>query len=415
MSVTVLMPETGNLLKWHYAQGDSIKPGDLLCEIETDKTVMEIEAEVEGVLQKILVNEGASAVAAAEPLALIVSHEASRVVPDAAAPAQPAMVTDMPATVPARAEGGRIFSSPLARRLARESGIELSRIAGSGPGGRIVERDVIAATAARPDKPSVAPLSIVAATTLPKPSGTSNLAGMFAAGTYEEIPVDNMRRTIAERLQQSKQTIPHFYLSLDTELDALVALRKQLNDSALRDGVGNPSYQLSINDFIVKGWAMALQQVPAANAVWAGDRILRFKHADVGVAVAIEGGLFTPVIHNADQKTLSVVSNEIKDLAARARKRNLQPSEYQGGATAISNLGMFGIKQFSAIINPPQSSILAVGAGEARMIVRDGAPAIATLMSVTLSCDHRVIDGALGAQLLAAFKALIENPTNLMV
>ncbi|WP_203236196.1 2-oxo acid dehydrogenase subunit E2, partial [Methylobacterium crusticola] len=239
--------------------------------------------------------------------------------------------------------------------------------------------------------------------------------GMFEPGSYEEVPLDGMRRTIAKRLVESKQTVPHFYLSLDVELDALLALREQVNAGAGKDRDGKPAFKLSVNDFVIKALALALQRVPAANAVWAEDRILRLRHSDVGVAVAIEGGLFTPVIRRAEQKTLSTISAEMKDLAGRARTRKLKPGEYQGGTTAVSNLGMFGIKTFSAVINPPHGTILAVGAGEARVVARNGAPAVVQAMTVTLSCDHRVVDGALGAELLAAFKALVESPMGMLV
>lgn len=403
MATTVLMPETGTLLKWNYGEGDSIRLGDVLCEIETDKTVMEVEAEAEGVLTQILVKGGTAGVAAAEPLALISSGAEMEEAAPAAASAPAAAGAPPPG--PGGIIGcGRIFSSPLARRLAKERGIDLRTLTGSGPGGRIVERDVTAAAAgSEPDPSAAAPAAMKPITTEPA-----------KAGPQQDVPLDGMRRKIAERLVLSKQTIPHFYLSLDVELDAVLALRRQLNTDASHDANGQPRYQLTLNDFIVKALAAALEQVPAANAVWADDRIVRFKHADVGVAVAIEGGLLTPVIRNAGAKTLSALSNEIKELAGRARKRSLQPAEYQGGASAVSNLGMFGIKEFSAIINPPQSSILAVGAGEARVIVRVNAPVVATVMSATLSCDHRVIDGAVGAQLLGAFKRFLEKPINLL-
>jgi pyruvate dehydrogenase E2 component (dihydrolipoamide acetyltransferase) len=429
MTINVLMPEPGTLLKWNYVTGDSIKVGDLLCEIETDKTVMEIEAEAEGVLQRILVEAGTDGIAAGESLAVLVSPEErqaetalnlSSSVIAAAKVVASASAGDMPPSSNVDrqidSEPGRVFSSPLARRLARESAIEIQRITGTGPEGRIVERDVISAIAeVKRSSGSIAEAH--SSDSAQRDSVFVNIEHSFTPGSYEEVPLNGMRRKIAERLLQSKQTIPHFYLSTDIELDPLIELRKQLNGEALRGADGKPRYQISVNDLVVKALAMALQEVSPANAVWAGDKILRFKHVDVGVAVALDEGegLLTPVIRNADQKTLAVISNEIREFAARARSRKLQRSEYEGGVSSVSNLGMYGVKQFAAIINPPQSSILAVGAGEPRVVARSGTAAVAMMMSATLSCDHRVIDGVLGAQLLAVVKRLIEAPANLLI
>ena len=329
--------------------------------------------------------------------------------------------------------GGRTFASPLARRIAKQEGIDIAAVTGSGPHGRVIQRDVQAAIEGGAAKAGAAPAMATKAvepeTAAPKPEPksvpaaggvatgmtTDQVKAMFEPGSYEEITLDGMRRTIAKRLVESKQTVPHFYLSIDVELDALLALRTQVNAGAAKDKDGKPAFKLSVNDFVIKGLALALQRVPNANAVWAGDRILKFKNSDVGVAVAIEGGLFTPVIRRAEQKTLSTISAEMKDLAGRARTKKLKPEEYQGGSTAVSNLGMFGIKSFSAVINPPHGTILAVGGGEARVVAKDGQPAVVQAMTVTLSVDHRVVDGALGAELLAAFKGLIENPMGMLV
>jgi pyruvate dehydrogenase E2 component (dihydrolipoamide acetyltransferase) len=472
MPINVLMPalsptmEKGNLAKWLKKEGDRIKSGDILAEIETDKATMEVEAVDEGILAKIIVSEGTADVPVNQPIALIAEEGED---PDSVSAAQPTAPsgpksdTPPPAQAPAsepvqnetRAGGAaghlsyaridaaptgpaqaaqaadradsrpnRLFASPLARRIAQEAGIDLAGIKGSGPHGRIIEKDVRAARTGGPrPAPEAQPAPATAAPPAPRPAAPApapsasadQVKAFFEPGSYEEVPLDGMRRTIAKRLLESKQTIPHFYLSLDCELDALMTLREQINGAAGKDKDGKPSYKLSVNDFVIKAMALALQQVPNANAVWAEDRVLRFRHSDVGVAVAIEGGLFTPVIRTAEQKTLTTISAEMKDLAARARSRRLKPEEYQGGTTAISNLGMFGIKDFSAVINPPHASILAVGAGEQRVVVRNGQPAVVQAMSVTLSCDHRVVDGALGAELLAAFKRLIENPMSMLV
>jgi pyruvate dehydrogenase E2 component (dihydrolipoamide acetyltransferase) len=463
MPFNVLMPalsptmEKGNLAKWLKKEGDRVKSGDVIAEIETDKATMEVEAVDEGILAKIVVQEGTADVPVNQLIAVIAgegedpknvgSGAPAQAPPPHAPAAAPAPASTPPAaqnvsvagteTAPARPKaapgtngpepaGGRIFASPLARRIAKEGGIDLSAIQGSGPRGRIVEKDVrtaisggapkaAPAAAAPTAAPALAPAAKPAAPIIAPSATADQVKAMFEPGSYEEFPLDGMRKTIAKRLVESKQTVPHFYLSLDCELDALMALREQVNAAAAKDKDGKPAYKLSVNDFVIKALAIALQRVPAANAVWAEDRILRFRHSDVGVAVAIEGGLFTPVIRKAEQKTLTAISAEMKDLAGRARNRRLKPEEYQGGSTAVSNLGMYGIKDFQAVINPPHGTILAVGAGEQRVVVKNGQPAVVQAMTVTLSCDHRVVDGALGAELLAAFRQLIENPMGMLV
>ena len=459
MAIDILMPalsptmEKGTLSKWLKKEGDAIKSGDVLAEIETDKATMEVEAVDEGVLAKIVVPEGSADVPVNQVIGLI-AEEGEDVAATAttakAAPASSgngakaddvvlpyarpgatpgAAVPSLPPQDAAKTNGhaapasARRAASPLARRLAKQAGLELAAIAGSGPHGRIVERDVLAAEKA--PKPSPAPPSAAPTATSGKQPDVRNAAAptasdetiekMFVPGSYEKVPHDGMRRTIARRLVEAKQTIPHFYLELDCELDALLALRTQINAAAPLDKEGKPAFKVSVNDFIIKGLALALQRVPDANATWTEGAMLRHRHSDVGVAVAIPGGLVTPVVRHAETKTLSAISREMKDFAARAKMRRLKPDEYTGGTTAISNLGMFGIKSFSAVINPPHATILAVGAGEKRVVVRDGAPAVATMMSVTLSTDHRAVDGALGAQLLDAFKTLIETPMGMLV
>ncbi|HHL21624.1 MAG TPA: pyruvate dehydrogenase complex dihydrolipoamide acetyltransferase [Aliiroseovarius sp.] len=429
MPIEILMPalsptmEEGKLAKWLVKEGDSVNAGDLLAEIETDKAVMEFEATEDGVVGRLLVPEGAEAVAVNTPIAVLLEEGEAMgdYTPGAAAPAETAPASPAP-TSPDRAEeaaptgepsgaptgqaaeGKRIFASPLARRIAAQKGLDLARITGTGPNGRIVKADVEAAVA-KPKK-QVAPQQSARPAPLSPQVEASAIERIYEGREYTEIPLDGMRKTIAARLTEAKQTIPHFYLRRDIRLDALLAFRAQINaELAPRE------IKLSVNDFIIKACALALQQVPDANAVWAGDRLLRLKPSDVAVAVAIEGGLFTPVIQDADKKTLSAISAEMKDLAARARTRRLAPHEYQGGAFAISNLGMFGIDNFDAVINPPHGSILAVGAGVKKPVVEeDGCVGVATVMSVTLSCDHRVIDGALGAEFLAAIKANLEAP-----
>jgi pyruvate dehydrogenase E2 component (dihydrolipoamide acetyltransferase) len=461
MPTPILMPalsptmEEGKLAKWHVREGDRVRSGDVIAEIETDKATMEVEAVDEGRIGRILVAEGTEHVPVNQPIALLLGDDET--VPPAQAKgearlpspersssfAQAGQPSHRSAEGGARHAGGegtnghskRVFTSPLARRLARERGLDLGTIAGSGPRGRIVKTDVGhaaieprgAAAAATADQAEAAALpaseqrsmvraprdQAIARGLTPTFSNEQVLA-LYEPGSYELVPHDTMRRFIAEWLTLAKQTIPHFYLSIDCELDAVLAARTRLNAMAPKDGPR--AFKLSLNDFIIKAMAMALQKVPHANATWTDAGLLRHRSSDVAVAVALEGGgLFTPVIRSAEVKSLSEISNEMKDLAARARSKRLAPHEYQGGTTAISNLGMYGIDRFDAVINPPQASILAVGRAEKRAVVKNDALKIATMMSVTLSVDHRVIDGALGAELLAAFKAFIEDPVTMLV
>jgi pyruvate dehydrogenase E2 component (dihydrolipoamide acetyltransferase) len=417
MAIEILMPalsptmEDGTLAKWLVKEGDTVSSGDLLAEIETDKATMEFEAVDEGVIGKILVEAGTAGVLVNSPIALLLEdgEDSAEVVASsqtAPAPIAPEVLSTPVATAPApklTQTGDRVFASPLARRIAADKGFDLATITGSGPRGRIVKADVDNAQSA----PAAQPAAIPTPQTAKAPdTNPSQIAKMYEGREFTELPLDGMRKTIAARLTEAKQNIPHFYLRRDIHLDALLKFRSQLNKQlAARD------IKLSVNDFIIKACALALQQVPAANAVWAGDRVLQMKASDVAVAVAIEGGLFTPVLQDADSKSLSALSAQMKDLANRARDRKLAPHEYMGGSFAISNLGMMGIENFDAVINPPHGAILAVGAGAKKPIVNsDGDLDIATVMSVTLSVDHRVIDGALGADLLAAIKANLENP-----
>ncbi|MEN8889011.1 MAG: pyruvate dehydrogenase complex dihydrolipoamide acetyltransferase [Celeribacter marinus] len=433
MAIELLMPalsptmEEGTLAKWLVKEGDTVKSGDVIAEIETDKATMEFEAVDEGVIGKILVAEGTEGVKVNAPIAVILedgedASAANTVGASAPAPTAPAAV-DAPAAVAsapaptasapaALASGGaRVFASPLARRIAAQNGVDLTTITGTGPKGRIVKADVEGAQAA----PKVAAPQAAAATPAPTtaaPTGMSAdvVAKMYADRDYDEVKLDGMRKTIAARLSEAKQTIPHFYLRRDVQLDALLKFRSQLNKQLEGKGV-----KLSVNDFIIKAVANALQEVPEANAVWAGDRVLQLKPSDVAVAVAIEGGLFTPVLKDADMKSLSALSKEMKGLAGRARDRKLAPHEYQGGSFAISNLGMFGIDNFDAIVNPPHAGILAVGAGKPKPVVgADGELKVATVMSMTMSVDHRVIDGAVGAKLINAIVENLENPVAML-
>ncbi|MFO0348095.1 MAG: pyruvate dehydrogenase complex dihydrolipoamide acetyltransferase [Labrys sp. (in: a-proteobacteria)] len=447
MPTNILMPalsptmEKGNLAKWLKKEGDTIKSGDVIAEIETDKATMEVEAVDEGVLARIVVPAGTADVAVNEVIAIIAGEgeDASKaqapVAPKApaaapvtapaaaAAPSAPAAAAPAAAPKPAT-DSARVFASPLAKRLAKEAGIDLGSIAGSGPHGRIIERDIQAALAGGAAKPAAAatatptPATPAAAPKQPAaPVGMSDetIKKLFAPGSFEEIPHDGMRKTIARRLTEAKSTIPHFYLTIDVDIDPLLALREQINAAAPQVD-GKPTYKVSVNDMVIKALALALRRVPDANVSWTEGAMLKHKHADVGVAVSIPGGLITPIIRDACHKPLSVIANEMKDLAARARARKLKPEEYQGGTTAVSNLGMFGVKSFSAVINPPHATILAVGAGEKRPVVKaDGSLGVATLMSCTLSTDHRAVDGALGAELFVAFRQLIENPLSMLV
>jgi pyruvate dehydrogenase E2 component (dihydrolipoamide acetyltransferase) len=469
MPVNILMPalsptmEKGNLVKWLKKEGDKVEPGDVIAEIETDKATMEYEAIDEGTLAKIVVPEGTQDVAVNELIAVLAEEgedaktaaaaaakraparaavppkaekpappaKAER--PGASAAQQPARETAAPqksaAAQPApsgaagvdehpsaKATGrNRIFASPLARRLARDAGIELARIAGSGPHGRVIARDVEAAKAG---KGLIAPSPTTAP---PTPSPTiappseDKIRALFEPGSYEIVPHDSMRKIIARRLTEAKTSIPHFYLTIDCRITALLAARDEINAGAPKDKDGRPSYKISVNDFVIKALALALKRVPEANVTWTEGAMLKHKRSDIGVAVAIPGGLITPVVRHADTKSLSTISNEMKDYAARARARKLKPEEYQGGSSAVSNLGMYGIKDFAAVINPPHATILAVGAGEERAVVNDGKIEPQWVMSATLSTDHRAVDGALGAQLLGEFKRLIENPILMVV
>jgi pyruvate dehydrogenase E2 component (dihydrolipoamide acetyltransferase) len=413
MPINILMPalsptmEEGKLAKWLKAEGDVIASGDIIAEIETDKATMEVEAVDEGTLGKIMVAEGTEGVKVNAVIAVLLEEgESAAAIGSAPAAAPAATAAPAAPAAPAAVSGGRVFASPLARRIAAAKGLDLSRVNGSGPHGRIVKADVEGAVAA----PVIAPAAAPAVALAPTGPSTDMVRKMYADREHQEIALDGMRKTIAARLTEAKSTIPHFYLRRDIELDALLKLRGQMNAKGEARGI-----KLSVNDYIIKASALALQAVPGCNAVWAGDRVLQFKASDVAVAVAIEGGLFTPVLRDADTKSLSVLSAEMKDLAARARTRKLAPHEYQGGSFAISNLGMMGIENFDAVINPPHASILAVGAGIRKPVVKDGAVAIATVMSVTLSVDHRVIDGALGAQFLEALKGYLEDPLAMLM
>ena len=424
MPIEILMPalsptmEEGTLAKWLVKEGDAVSSGDVIAEIETDKATMEFEAVDEGVIGKILVAEGTADVKVNTPIAMLLEDGESAddlgASPQPTPKAAPAKPAEAAAAAPPTAapptptqSGDRVFASPLARRIAADKGLDLSQITGSGPRGRIVKADVEGATAQPSATPTQAAAPAAAAPApAAKPVDSSAIAKMYEGRAYSELPLDGMRKTIAARLTEAKQTIPHFYLRRSVTLDPLMAFRAQLNAQLEKRGA-----KLSVNDFIIKACALALQQVPAANAVWAGDRILQLEPSDVAVAVAIEGGLFTPVLKDAHQKSLSALSAEMKDLATRARDRKLAPHEYQGGSFAISNLGMMGIENFDAVINPPHGAILAVGAGLKKPVVADdGTVTVATVMSMTLSVDHRVIDGALGAELLQAVVDNLENP-----
>ncbi len=424
MPINIMMPalsptmEEGTLSKWLVKEGDTVNSGDVMAEIETDKATMEFEAVDEGVIGKIVVAEGTEGVAVNAVIAVLLEDgESVEDISDAPAPSlaaapvesvavaapAPAPMASPAPTAPQAASGERVFASPLARRIAADKGLNLANITGSGPKGRIIKADV--------ENAQVAPKAASAAPALATSADAETVKKMYADREYEEVSLNGMRKIIASRLTEAKQTVPHFYLRRSIELDALLAFRSKLNKSLEAKGV-----KLSLNDFVIKACALALQDNPDCNAVWAGDRILKLKPSDVAVAVAIEGGLFTPVLRDSHNKTLSQLSAEMKDLAGRARERKLAPHEYQGGSFAISNLGMMGIENFDAVINPPQASILAVGAGVKKPVVNaDGELDIATVMSVTLSVDHRVIDGALGAQFLASIKDYLENPLTMLV
>jgi len=447
----VLMPQLGEtvaegkITKWFKSAGEQVKPGDNLFEIETDKVSMEVPSTTTGMLAEIRVPAGevapvgAIVAVIADGSAAQPSRPAASTPPSTAKPVAPPAATTAAAPVaqprqdsppikldpffevrtpdrnfgPARLSGG-VTVTPLARRLAAEAGIDLGAMRGSGPHGRIVARDV--QTASRPPLPSLSVLAQASLMVLHAGATAEQVKALFAPDAYEEVSLDGMRRTIAARLTQAIQTIPHFYLTADVEIDRLIKLREEANLGAPKDKNGGTAFKLSLNDFIIRALALALQRVPAANAAWASDRILRFKHVDIGVAVALDGGLITPIVRSAETKSVSAISSEMKDLSARARDKKLKPSDYQGGSAAISNLGMYGVREFSAIINPPHATILAVGAARRQAIEKpDGGVAFASMLAVTLSCDHRVLDGAIGAELLAAFKAFVEMPVTMLV
>jgi pyruvate dehydrogenase E2 component (dihydrolipoamide acetyltransferase) len=451
MPTEILMPalsptmEEGKLAKWLIKEGQAVKAGDVIAEIETDKATMEVEAVDEGKVGKLLVPEGTEGVKVNTPIAVLLGEGESAgaapspspkplAAPSAAPPPAPTVTAPLraapgaqpapaaprqearPAVAPAGSNGSRILASPLARRLARAAGLDLAALAGTGPRGRIVKADVEAAAkggAAPRAGTAMLPRPAQGLTAPPPVMADAQILALYDKGSYEVIPHDNMRKTIAQRLTLSKQTIPHYRLSVDCRIDELLKARERMNGASPKDGPR--AYKLSVNDFIIKALALALAQVPQANVTWTEGGTLRHKYSDIGVAVAIEGGLFTPIIRHAELKSLSEISNEMRDLAERARKRRLAPHEYQGGSTSISNLGMYGIKSFDAVINPPHATILAVGTGENRAVVSGDKVEVATLMTCTLSCDHRVVDGATGAELLSALKALIEDPVKMLV
>jgi pyruvate dehydrogenase E2 component (dihydrolipoamide acetyltransferase) len=452
MPINILMPalsptmEKGNLAKWLKKEGDKVKSGDVIAEIETDKATMEVEAVDEGTIAKILVPEGTQDVAVNDVIAVLAGDGedvksagagAASAAPKAAPatqapaaakpatsppvasapkPAAPAVAGTAPqAAAPAAQTNGhaRIFSSPLARRLAKEAGIDVARINGSGPHGRVIARDVAEAKSGKGLKaPAATPAGAPA---IAPAMSDKQILALFEPGSYEIVPHDGMRRTIAQRLTAAVQTIPHYYLTMDCDVGKLLAAREEINAAAPKDKEKKPLYKLSVNDFVIKAMAIALQRIPDCNVSWTESGMLKHKHSDIGVAVAMPGGLITPIIRQAETKALAAISSQMKDFAARARARKLKPDEYQGGTTAISNLGMYGIRDFTAVINPPHATILAVGTSEERAVVRQGKIEAAQIMSVTLSCDHRAIDGALGAELIGAFKMLIENPVMMMV
>jgi pyruvate dehydrogenase E2 component (dihydrolipoamide acetyltransferase) len=462
MPTNILMPalsptmEKGNLAKWLKKEGDKVKSGDVIAEIETDKATMEYEAVDEGTIAKIVVPEGTQDVAVNAVIAVLAGEgedvkaaagaaataPAAKPAPSfetrpAAAPQDEAQKVSAPAQKPvprpeepaaASAKAGvskdagrgpatgRIFASPLARRLAKEAGVDLSRVDGSGPHGRVIARDIEDAKSGKGLRaPGAAAAPAGGAPSVAPALSDQQIRSLYEEGSYDFVPHDGMRRTIAQRLTAATQSMPTFYLTIDCDIGKLVAAREEINAAAPKDKDGKSAFKLSVNDFVIKALALALQRIPEANVSWAESGMLKHKHSDIGVAVALPGGLITPIIHKAETKSLSAISNEMRDLAARARARKLKPNEYQGGTSSVSNLGMYGIKDFTAVINPPQASILAVGTGEERAVVRGGQIVPATIMSCTLSCDHRAIDGALGAELITAFRTLIENPVMMVV
>ncbi|MEH6692806.1 MAG: pyruvate dehydrogenase complex dihydrolipoamide acetyltransferase [Pseudorhizobium pelagicum] len=455
MPINITMPalsptmEEGNLSKWLVKEGDKVGPGDVIAEIETDKATMEVEAVDEGTVAKIVVPAGTEGVKVNALIAILAgegedvkdaaaSGGASAEAPKPAAapaeakadapksePAKPQAeqpVADTPPApstpAPKAASGERIFASPLARRLAKDAGLDLSAVSGSGPHGRVVKADIEKAVSSGTGKAAAAAPQAAAAPAPAKGASDDAVLKLFEEGSYELLPHDGMRKTIASRLLESHQTVPAYFVSMDCEIDALLKLRAEINKSApmrKTDKGDVPVFKLSVNDFVIKAMALALRDVPAANASWTSTARLMHKHSDVGVAVSIPDGLITPIIKKAEQKTLSIISNEMKDLARRARDKKLKPDEYQGGTTAVSNLGMFGVANFTSIINPPHASIVSIGAGVEKPVVKNGEIAIATVMTATFAFDHRVIDGALGAELAAAFKRHVENPMGMLV
>ena len=430
MPIEILMPALsptmteGNLAKWLKKEGDEVHSGDVLAEIETDKATMEVEAVDDGKIGKILVPEGAQGIKVNEPIALLLGEgeDASAIekfrepAPQPAPVAEPSVesVQPMPAVsaAPAKERGnGRIFASPLARRMAQQAGLDLGAIRGSGPQGRIVKSDIEAALSPGRAAPAPAPAR-TGVVSQPAPAAPvlskERVAALAGNPRYTERPLSAMRRVIARRLTESKQSVPHFYLTIDCEIDALLKIRTELNAKS-------DAYRISVNDFVIRAAALALRQVPAANASWSDEAILLWDSVDIAVAVALDDGLITPIVKNADRKGLAAIADETKDLVARARAGKLKLEEFQGGTFSISNLGMYGVRDFAAVINPPHGGILAVGAGEQRAVVKDGALAVATVMSCTLSCDHRAVDGAVGAQFLAAFKKLVEDPLTMLL
>ena len=431
MSIDILMPalsptmEEGTLAKWHVKVGDTVKAGDVIAEIETDKATMEVEAVDEGVIEAILVDAGTENVKVNALIAKLAGEGESpapapkaeapkaAAASPAAAPAPAAVAPAAPApAAPVAADGSRVFASPLARRLASAAGLDLKGIKGTGPHGRVVKTDVEAAKSGAPAAkaaPSASPAAAAPAAAEPRKVQSLEQMGI-PAGSYDLIPLDGMRKTIARRLTESFRDVPHFPLTIDLEIDALLAARAKINSL-----LGDQGVKVSVNDIIIKAVAVALKRVPEANASYTPEGIAMHKHADIAVAVAIDGGLITPIVRAAETKGLAQISAEVKDLAARAKSKKLKPEEFQGGTFSVSNLGMFGIKAFASIINEPQGAIMSVGAGEQRPVVKDGQLAVATVMTVTLTCDHRVVDGAIGAKFLAAFKPLIEEPLTLIV
>ncbi|WP_029039942.1 pyruvate dehydrogenase complex dihydrolipoamide acetyltransferase [Cucumibacter marinus] len=450
MTINITMPalsptmEEGTLAKWLVKEGDSIGPGDVIAEIETDKATMEVEAVEEGTIGKIVVAEGTEGVAVNAVIAVLLeegesasdigevkadapkadkkaeekpakeeSKSEAKPEPAKAEKAPPAPAAKESAGAAPRKDGERVFASPLARRLAKENNIDVTALSGTGPKGRVVKRDI--EKALKEGVPSARPAAGAAGGAAMATGMTKDqVLALYEEGTYEIVPNDGMRKTIAARLTEAKQTVPHFYLTIDCNIDDLMSSRERINATAPKTKDGKPEFKLSVNDFILKAWAIALQNVPQANATFAGDSILYHKHSDVGVAVAVPGGLFTPVVRKVEEKTLRQISEEVRDYATRARSKKLAPHEYQGGSSSVSNLGMYGIKDFGAVINPPHGTILAVGAGEERVYVENGEILTGQFMSVTLSCDHRSVDGALGAELLSEFKRLIETPVMML-